>query len=189
MALHLYTTDSGVYPNAAGKLERYMARARPNAGSGKGVSSSASASPLQCPSRLSYWLNLYGSQPWPEGKTQSQTNVSLGLALTWPTDPVAGPFLPDHEVGVPSDMFATGDTTVSGWTSRTRTPLFHDGLHFQPQYSHRPSRDYPDLGLANMLFCDGHVDEGRKTVWEAKTDAARRRWNRDHQPHGENFAD
>ena len=187
MALHLYTTDFGVYPNAAGKLDRYLMRTRPNSGSGQGDGSASSAGPLQCPSKLPYCLNLYGSLPWPESMGASQTNVSLGLARTCPTDPRAGPFLPDRDVAAPSDMFATGDTTVDGSTYRNNTPLFKTGLHFQPFYAHRPSRDYPDLGLANMLFCDGHVDEGRKTVWEARTDNARRRWNRDHQPHTENF--
>lgn len=189
VALHLYTTDFGVYPNATEKLDRYLTPSRPDPGRPQGQASSFSPGPLQCPSRLTYWLNLYGSLPWPSDPTPPATNLSLGLALTRPTEPQRGPFLPDRDVLVPSDMFATGDTAVSGLSSQSKTPLFPEGMHFQPSYNHRPNRDYPDVGLANMLFCDGHVDEGRRTIWEARTEGARRRWNRDHQPHAENFAD
>jgi prepilin-type N-terminal cleavage/methylation domain-containing protein/prepilin-type processing-associated H-X9-DG protein len=189
VALHLYTSDFGVYPNASAKLERYLIQTRPGPGRTNSEAPTSPAGLFQCPTRLSYWLNLYGSVPWPEGPEPSRSNTSLGLALTCPTDPAEGPFLPERDVAVPSDMFGSGDTTVAGWTSRGRAPLFQTGLHFQPEYAHRPSRDYPDVGVANMLFCDGHVDEGRKLAWENRSDAARRRWNRDHLPHSEYFAE
>jgi prepilin-type processing-associated H-X9-DG protein/prepilin-type N-terminal cleavage/methylation domain-containing protein len=182
IALSLYTADFAVYPNVIEKLERYLVRNRPELGDSSSLSR---ATMFGCPTRVTYRLNVYGSLPWPE--SGAPTNSSLGLALTRPTDPASGPFLPDHGVAVPSDMFASGDTVVSGWGEPVRDPLFNEGLHFRPRYAHRPTRDTPEVAVANMLFCDGHVEDGRKPVWEAKSEAARRRWNRDHKPHNENF--
>jgi prepilin-type N-terminal cleavage/methylation domain-containing protein/prepilin-type processing-associated H-X9-DG protein len=43
-------------------------------------------------------------------------------------------------------------------------------------------------GLANMLFCDGHLESARQTNWLSSSDSARARWNNDHQPHPETWA-
>ncbi|HEX3716754.1 MAG TPA: H-X9-DG-CTERM domain-containing protein [Verrucomicrobiae bacterium] len=41
-------------------------------------------------------------------------------------------------------------------------------------------------GKANVVFCDGHVESPAfKALFDDTTDAALRRWNRDHEPHGE----
>jgi len=40
-------------------------------------------------------------------------------------------------------------------------------------------------GGANMMFFDGHVEYAKQAVWTAANDAARRRWNYDHEPHSE----
>jgi len=40
----------------------------------------------------------------------------------------------------------------------------------------------------NVVFCEGHVEYARHTVWLKKTDPARRRWNNDHQPHPETWS-
>jgi prepilin-type N-terminal cleavage/methylation domain-containing protein/prepilin-type processing-associated H-X9-DG protein len=191
IALGLYTTDFGVYPNVLEKVGRYLVQNRVEVvrTNGNATVHLLPPTPFQCPTKLSYWLNLYGSLAWPQDQDRVQTNNSLGLALTCPTDPVYGPYLAEKSVAVPSDMFASGDTTVSGWVEPIRDPCFGRGLHFRPQYVHRPSQEHPDVGVANMLFCDGHVQEGRKSVWEARTDIARRRWNRDHLPHAEQFTD
>jgi prepilin-type processing-associated H-X9-DG protein len=42
-------------------------------------------------------------------------------------------------------------------------------------------------GKANMLFADGHVESARQTNWVAATEAARRRWNNDNEPHPETW--
>ena len=39
----------------------------------------------------------------------------------------------------------------------------------------------------NAVFCDDHVEYGKKTAWLQKTDRARQRWNFDHQPHPETW--
>ena len=40
---------------------------------------------------------------------------------------------------------------------------------------------------ANVLFTDGHIDLVKSNVMVAPTDAARRRWNRDNEPHPETW--
>jgi prepilin-type processing-associated H-X9-DG protein len=40
-------------------------------------------------------------------------------------------------------------------------------------------------GGANMLFCDGHTQFAKQTVWMEATDQARSLWNNDNQPHPE----
>ena len=42
------------------------------------------------------------------------------------------------------------------------------------------------LSKASVVFCDGHVEAlALKILFEDTTDAALRRWNRDHLPHRE----
>jgi prepilin-type processing-associated H-X9-DG protein len=44
-------------------------------------------------------------------------------------------------------------------------------------------------GLANVVFCDGHVESPTLQFLFADTsDAALSAWNRDHQPHRERLA-
>jgi prepilin-type processing-associated H-X9-DG protein len=44
-------------------------------------------------------------------------------------------------------------------------------------------------GKANAVFCDGHVESPTlKFLFADTSDAALRRWNRDHQPHRERLA-
>lgn len=40
-----------------------------------------------------------------------------------------------------------------------------------------------------MLWCDGHVDFNRLTNVVRRTETARRRWNRDHEPHPDDWLD
>lgn len=40
----------------------------------------------------------------------------------------------------------------------------------------------------NIVFCDGHVEFGKHTVWLQKTERARQRWNNDHQGHQETWS-
>ena len=41
----------------------------------------------------------------------------------------------------------------------------------------------------NTFFCDSHVEYAKLVKWNARTDAARQRWNRDHKPHPETWRD
>jgi prepilin-type processing-associated H-X9-DG protein len=40
-------------------------------------------------------------------------------------------------------------------------------------------------GGANLLFCDGHVEFAKQSVWMAANDGERQLWNSDNQPHEE----
>ncbi|MBM3823633.1 MAG: hypothetical protein FJ404_12235 [Verrucomicrobia bacterium] len=44
-------------------------------------------------------------------------------------------------------------------------------------------------GGVNGLFCDGHVEWARRSKWTQRSASARRRWNRDHEPHEETWKD
>jgi hypothetical protein len=47
-----------------------------------------------------------------------------------------------------------------------------------------PRHNYGD----NVVFCDDHVEYAKQKVWLEKTDRARQRWNNDHLPHPETWA-
>jgi prepilin-type processing-associated H-X9-DG protein len=40
---------------------------------------------------------------------------------------------------------------------------------------------------ANAVFCDAHVEFGKLTAWNKRSDQARRRWNNDNQSHPETW--
>jgi prepilin-type N-terminal cleavage/methylation domain-containing protein/prepilin-type processing-associated H-X9-DG protein len=80
-------------------------------------------------------------------------------------------FVAEAQVRVPSDMLALGD--VVGW-SRFIAP------------SSNYVADHHSRG-ANMVFCDGHVEYRKQSKWIDASDAARCRWNNDHQPHPETW--
>ena len=80
-------------------------------------------------------------------------------------------FVSESEVRAPSDMIAMGD--VVGW-SGTIFPSTNSlaGYH---------------LGAANIVFCDGHVEHRKQSLWVEPSDGARKRWNNDNQPHPETW--
>jgi len=82
----------------------------------------------------------------------------------------------ESEVAIPGDMIATGDYLES--SSQHGEIAFHYPLTF---VSNRHS------GGGNVVFCDGHVEYGKQAAWMKASDSARKRWNRDHQPHPESW--
>jgi len=82
----------------------------------------------------------------------------------------------------PADMIAVGDVRpgfsmgVMFWTSGY-FDVCSSNRAYWPGDSHS--------GNANMLLCDSHVESARQTNWVAE--AARRRWNNDHEPHPETW--
>ena len=88
----------------------------------------------------------------------------------------------ESEVVVPSEMMAMGDCfTGVGFFERDNLDML---LHFKngnTQTRHQ--------GLANVVFCDGHVESPTLQFLFADTsDAALTRWNRDHLPHREKLS-
>lgn len=87
----------------------------------------------------------------------------------------------DGEVVAPSEMIAIGDREGG---DELCTPIFSPGSPGvrsgnDPTNCHR--------GRANLVFCDSHVEFALQTKWKEHSDAARRRWNNDHQPHAETW--
>lgn len=56
--------------------------------------------------------------------------------------------------------------------------------------SHRPHVGWlfiPHDAKANVVFCDGRVEQAKGARWVERTESARRRWNNDNQPHPETW--
>lgn len=102
--------------------------------------------------------------------------------------PIVKPPVNDSLVVSPSDMMAIGDgfhgngnQIFSGqcflWRHNSFTGFFHTAAAYARHQ-----------GCANIVFCDGHVESPTlKSLFVDTNDAALVRWNRDHQPHRENF--
>jgi prepilin-type processing-associated H-X9-DG protein len=77
-------------------------------------------------------------------------------------------------------MIAIGDLTdLQNVGVATITP------ELRPPYPGAPAARHD--GGANMVFCDGHIEFAKRKKWIEGTDAARRRWNNDHEPHPETW--
>ena len=84
----------------------------------------------------------------------------------------------DSQIVAPADMMAIGETFQSrlAFTRKTANAV--------TSFAHQRHQ-----GLANVVFCDGHVESPTLQFLFADTsDAALSRWNRDHQPHRERLA-
>jgi prepilin-type processing-associated H-X9-DG protein/prepilin-type N-terminal cleavage/methylation domain-containing protein len=119
---------------------------------------------------------------------RTDTNsLGLGGSFVWSATRVPAP--PVHESGVasPADMMAIGDGFKGGggvfidgdnWLWRTY------GLSDKLDGTRRSMARH--RGLANVVFCDGHVETPTlQFLFTDTSDAALVRWNRDHQPHRE----
>lgn len=95
------------------------------------------------------------------------------------------PPVAESEVVNPSEMLAIGDG-LNGWKS-----VIKDGLSAlgrgpdAVEFFGSTRRSYArHRGVANVLFCDGHVDNPRLAfLFQEESDLALRIWNRDNQPH------
>jgi len=91
------------------------------------------------------------------------------------------PPVPESSVVAPADLIAFADgreeMELMSWDY-----CLDGGLKmFWPGPRHE--------GGPNILWCDGHVDFNRLTNVVRRTETARRRWNRDHEPHREDWLD
>ena len=105
----------------------------------------------------------------------------------------------ESEVVSPGDMMAIGDGFIGGvcpnltirdgssWFGRKSVVVEYEPGRTPPGGTIRAKSRHQ--GKANVVFCDGHVESPTLTFLFADTsDAALRRWNRDHQPHRERLA-
>jgi prepilin-type processing-associated H-X9-DG protein/prepilin-type N-terminal cleavage/methylation domain-containing protein len=123
------------------------------------------------PFNPSYGYNLCG--------TAGQFDVALGLGgVTGPLPEGTTTYRPmrEAEILVPSEMIAIGDY---------REDQFQQGeIAFHNKYNYIANRHN---GGGNVAFCDGHVEYDKQWKWMEASDAARRRWNRDNEPHPETW--
>jgi prepilin-type N-terminal cleavage/methylation domain-containing protein/prepilin-type processing-associated H-X9-DG protein len=89
---------------------------------------------------------------------------------------------PERGVVKPDDMIVIADSNCNGLLD---TWLTCEGTEFPPQgYVNAFPGDRHNSG-ANVLFADLHVARMRKEQMVRLDDVERRRWNNDHEPHGE----
>jgi prepilin-type N-terminal cleavage/methylation domain-containing protein/prepilin-type processing-associated H-X9-DG protein len=80
----------------------------------------------------------------------------------------------DTTVRVPAEMIAVADNEEVG--NPTISPI-------HPQVANHNMFGSRHRGRANIVFCDGHVEQGKHGQVIAPTEAARKRWNNDNLPH------
>jgi prepilin-type N-terminal cleavage/methylation domain-containing protein/prepilin-type processing-associated H-X9-DG protein len=91
-----------------------------------------------------------------------------------------GRALLENQVRVASDMIAVADCRPkSRGADNDLDDLFPINLLAELSPRHNNGE--------NIVFCDGHVEYAKQTVWLKRTEAARQRWNNDHQPHPETW--
>jgi prepilin-type N-terminal cleavage/methylation domain-containing protein/prepilin-type processing-associated H-X9-DG protein len=90
-------------------------------------------------------------------------------------------WIKESRVRASSDMIAIADSYQEGRGSST---MVFPEMPWNPEFA--------EFGTvqnhgANVVFCDGHVEYGKTKDWIKPTEAARRRWNNDNQPHPETW--
>ena len=89
-------------------------------------------------------------------------------------------YLSENQVKVPSDMIAVADIKLKPvGADNDLDDIFPINLLAELA----PRRNKGE----NIVFCDGHVEYAKHTVWLKKTEDVRQRWNNDNQPHRETW--
>jgi prepilin-type processing-associated H-X9-DG protein/prepilin-type N-terminal cleavage/methylation domain-containing protein len=123
---------------------------------------------------FSYGYNAYGVLP-----IGDETN-NFGLLGDYSQGSARRVPIEESKVVDPSDMIAMGDCFDGS------DILMREDLADFEKVGNVFSRHQ---GLANVLFCDGHVESPTlKYLFEDTSDEALSRWNRDHQPHREELS-
>jgi prepilin-type N-terminal cleavage/methylation domain-containing protein/prepilin-type processing-associated H-X9-DG protein len=128
-----------------------------------------------CPNQ-SYGYNALGADEY--ASSPGGFFFGLGGQAAWP-DPTLRP-LPESGVVAPTDMVALAD-----YDPRTTDDDGDGDLHPEMLFSMALTGRH--VRGANAVFCDAHVEYAKTNRWTARTEAARKRWNNDHQPHRESW--
>jgi prepilin-type processing-associated H-X9-DG protein/prepilin-type N-terminal cleavage/methylation domain-containing protein len=122
---------------------------------------------------------------------QNPPPTNPGLGGNFILDSSGGHYVPtrENQVLVPAQMIAIGDSAALikppayARAEMTRTNLLYIAFPFTfPAWGYTGVGDWHSGG-ANMLFCDGHIEYAKQSVWLAATPDRRRLWNSDNQPH------
>ena len=117
-------------------------------------------------------------------KLNDASHLGLGAFLDTSSKPRVLRAAAESLVKAPADMIAAGDIEPGSLGGG----FFWSSGYFDTigaNHSYWPGKSHN--GRANMLFCDGHVESARQTNWLSSSEAARRRWNNDHEPHPETW--
>ena len=122
---------------------------------------------------LSYGYNAYGLDVIGIPVSLGLGGHKVGISARTFAPPVS-----ESEVASPSDMMAIGEVFNGGavfWRDRKAASTKNALLRHQ--------------GMANAVFCDGHIETPTlEALFAGTNNAALVRWNRDHQPHREKLA-
>lgn len=206
LALHMYVTDTGYYPtylDPGARPYRFWPDMLSSYTGQKWTNQL-----YRCPSfKGTNWsdpLNLtgasllgsYGYNDW-DSLAGDGHDVTFALGNTISN----GPPVRESEVSFPSDMIALGDSNYSPLNNtdgflplpRKYLPAGIGSLNKAQCYFRLFPRDLQIAALRlvqqrhsgrfNVAFCDGHTEKIRHAKLYDTSDAALRRWNRDHEPH------
>jgi prepilin-type N-terminal cleavage/methylation domain-containing protein/prepilin-type processing-associated H-X9-DG protein len=144
-------------------------------------------SPLPAPLGYGYWAGSYAynaggtDSSWVGGREVFRDRLlGLGERGTRNSRSTTLPALPESAVRVPAEMIALGED----WWIMTSPNEFNRRNGYPWFAKHR----WHGAG-ANAAFVDGHVQFDKYDALYGKNDAARRRWNNDHEPHPETWED
>lgn len=195
LALHMYVTDTSVFPHTvdANRATTWYLVIAPNYGSNYGI--------LRCPTFKGEWPidnalvwvsgNAYHRSPSAPNRiagvsygyngfgvgSANATNwtANLGLGLQVNVGQFAPP-VPESAVKAPADMVAIADSMPQ--------PGFTNIFPFLLSISSVPSPERHNGG-ANVAFADGHVITELSKRLVENSEPNRRRWNVDNEPHFE----
>jgi prepilin-type N-terminal cleavage/methylation domain-containing protein/prepilin-type processing-associated H-X9-DG protein len=182
IALSLYTADAQRFPLWLAGTAYWDDKLLPSVSNNRNV--------FSCPANklAPQWTNsLFGPNPsygYNMAGTGRYHSSGQSLGLDGSVGVNASTYLVESQVKVPVDMIAMSDykptPETSGGDHDADDPVGPVNLlaGLAP-----PRHNFGD----NVVFCDGHVEYAKQTVWLQKTDRARQRWNNDHQPHPETW--
>jgi prepilin-type N-terminal cleavage/methylation domain-containing protein/prepilin-type processing-associated H-X9-DG protein len=185
IALSLYCGDGQKYPQWESGSTYWDDRLLPSVASNRNV--------FICPANklAPLWTNsLFGPNP-SYGYNMAGTgryrltHPSLGLDGTAGAGANQATYIRESQIAVPADLIALSDykRSASGGggdndaDDQNQAPV--NLLAGLPP----PRHNFGD----NVVFCDGHVEYAKQTVWLERSDRARQRWNNDHQSHPETW--
>ena len=131
------------------------------------------------------WYNLgYGYNEVGTGwRAVPRLQLGLGFTIGLTGYDAYGLPLGDRHYVTPADVRAPSDMIAIGDGASWLNPNIPGGvLSFT-----NGTVTAPHNSGANIVFCDGHVEYGRRAQWIGSPDARWRRWNRDNQPHPETW--